>query len=117
MSTTGYRPSKRAIAVIFGVFMACAIAMLGYQVRLSRLLPEHTSQSSLIKSIKMLHERSVSDVQVEDDGATGEHHTLAIVIVVDGAVPGEEILTPEGFSPLQLNLSPYSGYRRPPPAC
>ncbi len=117
MFSIGYRPSKRVIAVFFGVFMACAIAMLGYQVRLSRLLPEHTSQSALIKSIKMLHERSVSDVQGEDDGATGENHALAVVIVVEAEVPAPEFLTPDGFSPLQLNLSPHSGYRRPPPAC
>lgn len=113
---TGYKPSKRVLAVAFGFFLACALAMLGYQVRLSRLLPEHTSEAFYLKSIKMFHERSDMDAQSKDDDL-GVTQALALAIAVEPAIPANRFLTPDFVSTIQLNLSPHSGYRRPPPAC
>lgn len=116
MFITSYKPSKRVIAVAFGCFMACALAMLGYQVRLSRLMPEPATEDSHLKSIKMLHERSVLDAQAVDHDSD-EVQTLALSVVVDAELPSTSFQAPACVSVIQLNLSPHAGYRRPPPAC
>jgi hypothetical protein len=117
MKMANFRPSNYRIAVLFMAFMACSLALLCYQSRLSRLLPIETT--SLIESIKMAHERDTLSALVGEarDDVENKQFNQAL-----GAVSHNEVQAPilshaDALPHLHLDLIAHSVYRRPPPTC
>src|SRR5262245_1567229 len=110
-----FRPSNHRIAKIFVAFMACSLTLLGYQARISRLLPLDTSNHSLVQSIRMTHERTTDCAQADDTENKQSEHALVTSI---GSQVRSSILQPPGaLTNLHLDLIAHPGYRRPPPSC
>src|SRR5215470_955741 len=120
MRMAGFRPSNHRIAILYVVFMACSLALLCYQSRLSRILPLDTPSRSLAQSVKMTREGAMLSVMdALDDDAREDTGSKQLSHAPDAVSDDEarlSILSPPVVLPdHQLDLVAYSGYRRPPP--
>src|SRR5262249_54419698 len=122
MRMAGFRPSKHRIAVLYVVFMACSLPLLCYQSRVSRILPLDTPSRPLAQIVKMTPERTMLSVMDALADAARDYAGSKQSRLDPDVVSGDEAqlsspAPPSALADLQLNLTAYSGYRRPPPAC